>query len=84
MGFRETLAKANWELNIFLKTGKMPAQQRSRVYPTPETVARYNAPRTWSYQATSPYQMAQVPCSSCGTLVSAAAQFCHRCGRRAA
>ncbi|WP_455367379.1 zinc-ribbon domain-containing protein [[Eubacterium] cellulosolvens] len=81
MGFREMMARANWELTVFLKTGKTPQQSNRQVFQPANYGANYPSYQSHQSAQVSPTQhMHGVPCPKCHSPVSTVAQFCHRCG----
>ncbi|MGC8849724.1 MAG: zinc-ribbon domain-containing protein [Candidatus Bathyarchaeia archaeon] len=94
MGLRERLARANWELNLFLKTGRFPRDGYSfqpssnphhnlyRPRTTPNT-NMYNGNRELQYFAEgAAVQAARRRCTKCGSEVSVKAVYCHVCGSK--
>lgn len=90
MGIRERLAKANWELNMFLRTGRFPktgyslqptANSYSSPYPPRATANRYNNHIGFQQVPNEvPLQAAKTRCGKCGSEVSIMAAYCHVCG----
>jgi len=83
MGIREMLSKANaralWELDTLLRTGRMPAARNLQ----PTTSAPSYSPQYPPQQANGQVEIFdRTPCGSCGASLSVLAQFCHKCGSR--
>ncbi|MEM2901983.1 MAG: hypothetical protein QXO32_04560 [Candidatus Bathyarchaeia archaeon] len=69
MGFRDRLAKANWELNLFLRSGRLFRGGRST--------------NGGSRLGANPLGNSRmVKCGRCGGDVSSLAVYCHRCGSK--
>jgi hypothetical protein len=94
MGLRERLARANWELNLFLKTGRFPRdayspQLSSNPYRNPYRPGRISNPNVYDGNRGVQYfpdgtviQAARKRCSKCGSEVSVKAVYCHVCGSK--
>ena len=91
MGIKERLAKANWELNVFFKTGRFPKIGYSLLpttnsyrnpYPLQTAASIYNHHNIGTPQVSGgvSLQAAKARCSKCGSEVSTIAVYCHVCG----
>lgn len=96
MSLRERLAKANWELNLFLKTGRFP-RDGYKLSPSNNPHRNPYQPRTIPHFGTNIYngireaqyfpngtamQATRKRCDKCGSEVSIRAVYCHVCGSK--
>ncbi|MBS7644454.1 MAG: hypothetical protein QXR65_02965 [Candidatus Bathyarchaeia archaeon] len=95
MGLRERLARANWELNLFLKTGRFPRDgysfqptsnphqklYRLRTAPSPGIYGG-NREGLQYFSDGVAVQATRSRCAKCGSEVSVRAVYCHVCGSK--
>ncbi|MEM2843193.1 MAG: hypothetical protein QXZ53_04870 [Candidatus Bathyarchaeia archaeon] len=75
MGLRERLAKANWELNYFFRTGKLPKYDAY-------TTVNHNTTQFNGCQLTNVKGNNLTLCASCKSYVPNNANYCDKCGKK--
>jgi hypothetical protein len=81
LGLKERLAKANWELNYFFRTGRLPRYDYSTQFSQPSNHSHASTQFNGSQQLnTGKYDY--ILCNSCKNYVPKNANYCDKCGKK--
>ena len=82
MSMKERLSRANWELNTFFKTGRVPRHDYAMQKHNGSNQMQRGAQMAQPTQANQSIQGSKVKCDKCGSEVSPLAAFCHVCANK--
>jgi hypothetical protein len=75
LSWRERLAKANWELNYFFRTGKLPKYNESGSINYNST--QFNGSQLMNFNGNY-----LTLCASCKNYIPKNANYCDKCGKK--
>jgi hypothetical protein len=81
LGLKERLAKANWELNYFFRTGKLPRYE----YSTQLSSSHNYQNQPTQFNGSQPVNLGRndyALCNACKNYVPKNANYCDKCGKK--
>ncbi|MBS7657911.1 MAG: hypothetical protein QW476_00685 [Candidatus Bathyarchaeia archaeon] len=81
MGLKERLAKANWELNYFFRTGRLPRYEH-QTQPSSSFNHQIQCTQFNGSQGVSTIGNEYTLCNSCKNYIPKNANYCDKCGKK--